>query len=248
MASTKVSYCENNWITDYYEFFEISPYATADTIHRVYRTWAARYHPDNPTTGDEEIFHTVRRAYDVLSNPELRAKYDAMRGEGAVKYMAPLSSIVDFMDGTEGEINRRLALMAMLYSRRRSNPRRPEVSLVEVEACMGFPREYLDFTTWYLAQKGYIVRADNSDFTITVAGVDYVEAERTNRPIVNRLLTSGRLHFSEPPVERRVNREDRRMCLPDARPAKIERRRNGGSRRVNKSDVRKETFSAPEIN
>ena len=34
-------------IPDYYELLEISPQATQDTIHRVYRYMAARYHPDN---------------------------------------------------------------------------------------------------------------------------------------------------------------------------------------------------------
>ena len=54
-----------------------------------------------------------------------------------------------------------------------------------------FPRDYLDFTTWYLQKKGYITRADNSDFTLTAAGVDFVETQRTNIPILNKLLTNG---------------------------------------------------------
>jgi hypothetical protein len=56
---------------------------------------------------------------------------------------------------------------------------------------MGFPRDYLEFTTWYLQKKGYITRADNSAFTLTAEGVDFVEAQRTNIPTLNRLLTSN---------------------------------------------------------
>jgi len=56
---------------------------------------------------------------------------------------------------------------------------------------MGFPRDYLDFTTWYLIKKGYITRADNSDFTLTAEGVDFVESQRVNMPVLNRMLTSG---------------------------------------------------------
>ena len=37
---------------DYYEFLQISPNADQDTIHRVYRFLAARFHPDNPDSGD----------------------------------------------------------------------------------------------------------------------------------------------------------------------------------------------------
>ncbi len=37
---------------DYYEVLELSPAAETETIHRVYRLLAARYHPDNAQTGD----------------------------------------------------------------------------------------------------------------------------------------------------------------------------------------------------
>jgi len=50
------------------------------------------------------------------------------------------------MDNIDGELNRRLAVMALLYIRRRMTPDNPEVSLFEVEARMGFPRDYLEFT------------------------------------------------------------------------------------------------------
>jgi hypothetical protein len=65
------------------------------------------------------------------------------------------------------------------------------VSLLEVEKRMGFPRDYLEFTTWYLRNKGYISRSDNSDFMLTAEGVDFVESQRVNIPILNKLLTTG---------------------------------------------------------
>ena len=52
-------------------------------------------------------------------------------------------------------------------------------------------RDYLDFTTWYLGKKGYITRADNSDFSLTAEGVDFIETQRVNIPVLNRLLTNG---------------------------------------------------------
>ena len=45
---------------DYYEFLQISPHADVDTIHRVYRYLAARLHPDNPESGDAEMFRLLR--------------------------------------------------------------------------------------------------------------------------------------------------------------------------------------------
>ena len=86
----------------------------------------------------------------------------------------------DFMDDVEVELNRRLVFVALLYIQRRTNPYNPEVSLIEVERRMGVPRNHLEFTTWYLQNKGYITRADNADFQLTVEGVDFVESQRVN--------------------------------------------------------------------
>jgi curved DNA-binding protein CbpA len=175
---------------DYYEFLQISPKAEADTIHRVYRFLAGRLHPDNPETGDAEQFFLLKQAYDVLSDPDRRAKYDAARANEATREV-PLSTTIDFMDSIEGELNRRLVVLALLYIQRRSNPYKPEVSLLDMERRMGFPRDYLEFTAWYLRNKGYITRADNSDFTLTADGVDFVESQRVNIPVLNKLLTTG---------------------------------------------------------
>ncbi len=177
-------------VPNYYEFLQISPHAEPDTIHRVYRFLAGRFHPDNPETGDADKFFLLKQAYDVLSDPAHRAKYDATYEKDAPP-TDPLSTSIDFMDDIEGELNRRLGVLALLYIQRRSNPGKPEVSLMEVEVRMGFPRDYLEFTTWYLQKKGFITRADNSDFALTAEGVDFVEAQRGNIPVLNKLLTSG---------------------------------------------------------
>jgi DnaJ domain len=173
---------------DYYEFLQISPNADADTIHRVYRFLAARLHPDNNVTGHAENFQLLKKAYDVLSDPVTRAEYDTKRKQEPAQ---PLSSTVDFMDVLDGELNRRLAVLVVLYFRRRTTPTFPDVSLAEIEERMGFPRDYLDFTLWYLTKKGYIAKADNARFTLTADGVDFVEQQRANMPILNRLLTAG---------------------------------------------------------
>jgi curved DNA-binding protein len=177
-------------IPDFYEFLQISPNAEADTIHRVYRFLAVRLHPDNPETGDSEKFFLLKQAYDVLSNPARRIEYDAARKKEGPQAV-PLSTTIDFMDSMEGELNRRLAVLALLYIQRRTNPYSPEVSLLDVENRMGFPRDYLEFTAWYLRNKGYITRSDNSDFTLTAEGVDFVESQRVNIPVLNKLLTTG---------------------------------------------------------
>jgi curved DNA-binding protein CbpA len=175
-------------IPDYYEFLQISPSAEPDTIHRVFRFLATRFHPDNCKTGDIERFCLLKQAYEVLSNPERRTAYDATRRASQPE---PLSARIDFMDDVDGQLNRRLAVLTVLYFQRRINPNRPEVSFRDIERRLGFPRDYLTFTAWYLRAKGYITQADNSEFTITADGVDFVETQRRSIPALDNLLTTG---------------------------------------------------------
>lgn len=178
----------NKAVPDYYEFLQISPNAETATIHRVYRFLASRFHPDIPGTGDADKFVLLKEAYDVLSDPERRGQYDATYKKQAPEPV-PLSNSVDFMNTNDGEFNRRVAVLALLYIQRRIKPFTPEVALAEVERRMGFPRDYLDFTMWYLKSKQYITIADNSDFTITALGVDVVESNREKIPLLNKLLS-----------------------------------------------------------
>jgi hypothetical protein len=55
---------------DHYEMLRLSRGADQETIERVYRTLALRFHPDNQMTGDAEIFLRLSDAYRVLSNPK----------------------------------------------------------------------------------------------------------------------------------------------------------------------------------
>lgn len=61
---------------DCYEVLQLSPNADAETISRVYRLLAFRYHPDNAKTGNSEMFLRLSEAYQILSDPEKRARYD----------------------------------------------------------------------------------------------------------------------------------------------------------------------------
>lgn len=63
---------------DYYEVLGVSREASADEIRKAFRQLAVKYHPDrnkdNPEA--EEKFKEIAEAYDVLSNPEKRQKYN----------------------------------------------------------------------------------------------------------------------------------------------------------------------------
>jgi hypothetical protein len=176
---------------NFYEVLQISPRADIDTIHRVYRIMAARFHPDNPVSGDHEMFLKLGEAYEVLSRPERREMYDRAL---SVRENQPIAlfGAREFVDGLNGEMNRRFGILALLYQRRRTNSEKLGISGLELESRMSIPREHLEFTLWYLRSKGLVqMMEENSDYAVTAAGVDYVEQNSERNPILRELLTAG---------------------------------------------------------
>ena len=172
---------------DYYEVLQISPKADIETIHRVFRMQAARFHPDNKQTGNADRFMLLSRIYETLVDPKRREQYDIrrrMREPGSI----PVFGLAEFVAGIEGEINRRLGVLCLLYKRRRSNPDHPSLSLLQLEFLMDFPREHLMFTVGYLREKDLIRIVENSDFQITAEGVDSLEAGVRGKQIFQHLL------------------------------------------------------------
>lgn len=70
---------------DYYQVLGVPQDAGPDTVKKAYRKLARKYHPDanpdNPSA--EERFKSISEAYRVVSDPEKRKQYDAMRSAGA---------------------------------------------------------------------------------------------------------------------------------------------------------------------
>jgi molecular chaperone DnaJ len=62
---------------DYYETLGVSRNSDKDDIKQAFRRLARKYHPDvNKDPGAEETFKEINRAYEVLSEPETRSRYD----------------------------------------------------------------------------------------------------------------------------------------------------------------------------
>ncbi len=65
---------------NYYQVLGVNRNATAEEIRKAFRKLAFKYHPDrNHEVGAEEKFKEANKAYEVLSNPEKRAVYDAQQ-------------------------------------------------------------------------------------------------------------------------------------------------------------------------
>jgi hypothetical protein len=176
---------------DCYEIMQLSPKATADTIHRVHRILAQRYHPDTPDTGNAEMFIRVTAAARILSDPEQRAKYDA-RYQANRQLHWKIFDQAEAALGPQAERAKRKGILGLLYAKASHDIERASMTAVDFEEILGCPREHLQAALWYLKGKGYIQRGDNGRFTITVAGFDEMESQSfIPEPSQHKLIEQG---------------------------------------------------------
>ena len=206
---------------DHYEALQLSPSADADTVARVYRLLAKRFHPDNSTSGDAEMFDVVTKAYEVLSNTERRAKYDVAYDKGKGHQWR----IFDQHSASDGrEEDRRIfhGVLSVLYIARRRDPENGGLGAVHLERMLGVPCEHLDFPLWCLRRRSWIETLPSGQIGITISGVDVLGSEELSLPS-NRLLTDTAVDPTTAPSPRmlaegeatgtdaqRVNGSDRR--------------------------------------
>lgn len=165
---------------DYYEVLQVSDTAEPETINRVYRIFAQRYHPDNLETGNEARFREITEAYHILSNPEKRAQYDATSEKRRRDRWRLVTEGAASENNFELEQAVRLTVLEALYTKRRVEPQSPGIYLRELERMIGRPREHLEFTLWYLNQKK-LINTDDSRMYLTADGAEYLEdAYRSN--------------------------------------------------------------------
>jgi curved DNA-binding protein CbpA len=175
---------------DFYELLQISPNAEPETIHRVYRLLAQRYHPDNRETGNAQKFRHLHDAYVILTDPAKRAQYDVAHE----KQRSDRWKLVTAGQRSETDVDveklTRLTVLEVLYTRRRVEPNNPGLYDRDMEQLIGRAREHLEFTYWYLMQKGMIARGEQSRLLITAHGVDYLEENYSTMMQQRRLPSS----------------------------------------------------------
>jgi curved DNA-binding protein CbpA len=161
---------------DYYEVLQISPNADAETIRRVYRVQAQRFHPDNLETGDAETFRRISEAYEILGDPERRATFDREHFQARRREANGLVESPPAAPQLANEIQRREEILRLLYRRRFAFPDQPSLSLRDLELLLNIPKNELEFSLWYLKESGYLLRTDSARHTITIKGVQFAEA------------------------------------------------------------------------
>ena len=172
---------------DYYDLLQISPSAEPETVHRVYRLLAQRFHPDNQDSGNERRFRELTEAYHVISDPEKRAEYDVAYTRQQQQRWKLVATAADEDNDFNAEQQLRLTTLEVLYTRRRTESQSPTMTPLDLEKLIGRPREHLEFTIWYLLQKKFVTRSDNSALTITADGVDHLEQHYLKVPQRRRL-------------------------------------------------------------
>jgi curved DNA-binding protein CbpA len=155
---------------DLYEILEVSPNASHETIERMFRYLAQRYHPDRDT-GDADLFDQIAQAYRTLKEPESRAAYDS-RHKTNLDYQWSLVEEAGDNDNFEKDNMIQERVLSVLYTKRKRDPREPGLGSIPLASLTGCPHEMLDFHLWYLKDKGWIMRMEDGSVAITADGVD----------------------------------------------------------------------------
>jgi hypothetical protein len=162
---------------DYYELLQLHPSADGDSIERMFRHFAKKFHPDNAEFADIERFRRIVDAHRTLADPETRAGYDARYQDywnNKWGIAAEASTSTAFSDDSVT----REHLLSLLYVQRRRNMLNPGMGDAEICRLLHLPEELVKFHMWYLKAKGWVERLDTGLMAITAAGVDQVEESR----------------------------------------------------------------------
>ena len=173
-----VSEMDGTPFEDHYETLQVSPNADTETIDRVFRHLAKRYHPDNQETGNRESFDRLVAAHRVLSDPEQRTRYDLRYEEGRALQWGLAREAADGQVIEDDRVVRE-RLLSLLYVQRRRDVKNPAMGNIELERLLSLPPAHLDFHVWFLKEKKLVERTE-SGLAITALGVEEAEKARSH--------------------------------------------------------------------
>ena len=207
---------------DFYEVLQISPTAEGETIRRVYRLLALRYHPDNKESGNPREFELVFAAYRTLSDPEKRAAFDA-KYQVHRKLRWKIFDQEGALTSREIEMRQRDGILSIMYAKRLQENRAPGVTMRELESLLSCAREHLEFSLWYLRERGYIQSGDSGMYWITVAGIDKCN-DKCNEPETEEensgrlMIAAGQRNGNEEPTANTNGRQATQQATPQGAP------------------------------
>jgi len=184
----------NSEFIDYYELLEVSSNANSDTIEKIFRYLATRYHPDVCGTGDKARFNQMIEAYNTLRDPQTRAAYD-VQFQQHQKHQAKLVSDSEAVncDGVD-----RYRLLTLFYAQRKRDMKAPGVGAMKLAQIIGCPMEVVEFYVWYFREKGWVKREDSGLLAITAEGVDEIETRNEQLMPGDRFITDQSAESRKP--------------------------------------------------
>ena len=181
---------------DHYEVLGVEHKAGTDAIQLAYSRLAEKFHPQNGSTPDFEKFEAVGLAFEVLSDPDLRKDFDKLKGIGGEE--KPKFSGRPFFAAYGRDVNLRIALLCVLYDRRRNKPFTPALSMRHIESIVAGTSEELNFALWYLKTRDLVTQDDKSSLQISAEGMDFLQ---NNPPDADDVMRYIRNESGEAPVE-----------------------------------------------
>lgn len=189
----------------YYELLELSANANQDTIERMFRYLATKFHPDSG--GDKDKFSNLVKAFEVLRDPTSRATYDAQLQQEKQENKVLVGHARQA--GPDAEV--RHELLRLFYARRRQTVSNPAIGSMTIEKQMDLSEEMLNFHLWFFREKGWIQREEDGGLAITAAGVEKVEANEIRASKLARIeaqqnsiqppaMQVSRMHFDAPAI------------------------------------------------
>lgn len=157
-------------IPNHYDTLEVSRNASQDAIERMFRHLATKHHPD--AGGDKALFNRLIEAFEILRAPESRAAYD----QELIKDTQEISRLVENSKQAGPDAAFRHELLCLFYARRREEGSSPALGEMAILKTLNLTNHVLEFHLWYFREKGWIKRFESGGYTITVEGVDQIDA------------------------------------------------------------------------
>jgi hypothetical protein len=165
---------------DHYAVLGIEPKADGEVIQRAFHELKAKI-------VDPDKLEAVHIAYEVLSDVSLRRAFDRIKGvnqnEGDPKFTG-----LEFFEGFGRDTVLRVAILCILYDRRRTHPYTPTLSMRALENIVAASNDELMVALWYLKQRNLVVNDDKSSLQITVDGLDFLEEKAPNASAVMPMI------------------------------------------------------------
>ena len=194
---------------DYYDLLSLDLSASLELVEASIRILLQRYGQQNKETADAEKLEVVKKAYLVLSDRQNRAQYDRDYKQRRTAEGTAANAVVT-PETVRAEIRKRLLIVKVLYEQMMKDSHSAALTAIGLSQGVGVPIERLQFSLWFLKEKGLLIRNDQGDYCITADGVEWLERhslpQRSGEPARAKQAVNGEVR----PVTKVVPQVERR--------------------------------------